>query len=135
MSGITQSTVLWYASRAALIAAIRAKAAGKPTPSLPWERQGKPRGPDRELSDAAARHVEAHGPKAATFVADVLHDTGRGPTWRELGAAMGWPDKPCGLGAAVIRGLARSSWLSFTSEPRSLRPGPAARKPANGRSR
>lgn len=118
-----------------LLAAIRAKAAGQPSPRLPWQRKSKHRGRDRKLIDAAAPYVEADGVRAAAFVATVRRDTGTGPTWRELGSAMGWPGKPYGLGAAIVHGLARCGWLRFGGEERSLRPGPAAQGLANGRTR
>jgi hypothetical protein len=129
---------------ARLIAAVRAKAAGETVPRLPWERRGmnsrdRYRAAYKARQAAAARaaaapYVEADGPKAAVYVARVVRETGTGPTWCELQQAMGWPRQPYGLGAAIIHDLARTGWLEFTSEPRSLRPGPAA-STANGRVR
>lgn len=43
--------------------------------------------------------------------------TGAGPTWAELGDAMGWPPA---LRERIIRSLTREGVLSYSSEPRSL---------------
>ena len=60
---------------------------------------------------------------AAAYVAQVVAGTGTGPTWGQLGAAMGWPaeDVP-----AIICTLAKHGWLATGRRPaRPLRPGPA----------
>ena len=67
---------------------------------------------------AGARDGEA----AARYVHHVVAGTGDGPTWDELGTAMGWPDgraRPL-----IIYALARSGWLATGAARRSLRPGP-----------
>ncbi len=132
---------------AALIAAVRAMASGEPVPPLPWEpraRRGRNararyraayRARRAAAADAAATpYVSADRAKAAAQVARVPRETGTGPTWRELQRAIYWPDKPYGIGTAIIRDLAQAGWPTFTSEPRSLRPGLAA-STANGRVR
>jgi hypothetical protein len=88
---------------------------------------------DEQARSAVAACAEAGGPRAAEYVATVVRDTDQGPTWAELSQAMDWPRQPWHLRGAVIHQLAREGWLQFTSEPRSLRPGPAARSLANGR--
>lgn len=58
---------------------------------------------------------------AAAYVAQVVAGTGTGPTWGQLGSAMGWP---AGDVPAIICTLARQGWLRTGRGPRSLRPGP-----------
>jgi hypothetical protein len=59
--------------------------------------------------------------QAATLVADRWQAHGHGPTWHELGRAMGWPYEAV---AATICALATAGWLVVGTEPRSLQPGP-----------
>lgn len=66
--------------------------------------------------------AEVEGPRAAAWVAGVLAETGTGPTWGELAAAMGWPRPVAGV---QIRALIAGGWLTASSRPRSLRPGPS----------
>jgi len=61
------------------------------------------------------------GAGAAAAVARVIGDTGTGPTWLELGAAMGWPRN---ASRGIIPRLLQAGWLTSTAEARSLRPGP-----------
>ena len=65
------------------------------------------------------------GPRAATLVAGHWQAHGRGPTWRELGRAIGWPQREVAL---TVRALAKAGWLTVGDEPRSLRPGPQVRQ-------
>lgn len=66
---------------------------------------------------------DIEGPRAGAWVAQVRTDTGTGPTWAELGAAMGWT-RP--VAEQQIRALSASRWLTTTTnQARSLRPGPA----------
>ena len=67
--------------------------------------------------------LDVDGPRAAAWVAQVLAETGTGPTWRELAVAMDWPYP---VWTRQIRALLARGWLVATSQPRSLRPGPAA---------
>jgi hypothetical protein len=94
-------------------------------------RQHQERG--HRLRAEAAPLIEGDAVRAAAHVAQVVRDTGAGPTWRELARAMDWPMSPWGTHSAIIGGLAMAGWLEFTSRPRSLRPGPAVRGLANGR--
>jgi hypothetical protein len=55
--------------------------------------------------------------RAAAYVAGVWARTGAGPTWTELGDALGWSPA---LRARIIRMLAREGVLSYSAEPRSL---------------
>lgn len=73
--------------------------------------------------------VGTDGPRAAAVVAGVVAETGTGPTWHELAAAMDWPHHRPRL-ERIMRGLARAGWLTFTDQERSLRPGPLAASPA-----
>jgi len=76
----------------------------------------------REVAAAkeAAAVAKRDGPAAAAAVAVIVRDTGTGPSWAELGTAMGWPPN---THRGVIPRLTRASWLTHTSETRSLRPG------------
>jgi hypothetical protein len=58
--------------------------------------------------------------KAAAHVGQVVTATGAGPTWTELGKAMGWPHDAKN---AVITRLIRTGWLEIGQAPRSMRPG------------
>jgi hypothetical protein len=61
--------------------------------------------------------------RAAVYVAGIVRDTGTGPTWRELGRAMGWP----GWAAPWVIGLLeRAGWLTTGAAERTLRPGRGA---------
>jgi hypothetical protein len=77
------------------------------------------------LRAQAAPLGAADGPRAAAHVAQVVRATAEGPTWWELGDAMGWPRNKF-VREFVIRGLAAAGWLRVGPEPRSLRPGPKA---------
>ena len=66
------------------------------------------------------------GPRSAHLVKACRDKFGWGPTWAELARAMGWG---CTQSQQTIHALARVGWLSFTREPRSLRPGPRAIDP------
>jgi len=70
-----------------------------------------------EVAEIAARD----GAAAAVAVARVVADTGTGPTWTELRAAMGWPRR---ASRGSIPKLLQAGWLTSTTEHRSLRPGP-----------
>lgn len=62
------------------------------------------------------------GVLAAKHVAQTVEATGAGPTWAELGKAMGWRR---GENVHAIRLLARDGWLRYRDGVyRSLRPGP-----------
>jgi len=77
----------------------------------------------RRVQEAAAvAEIAARdGAAAAVAVARIVEDTGTGPTWTELGAAMGWPRSAA---CEVIPRLLQARWLTSTTEHRSLRPGP-----------
>ena len=62
---------------------------------------------------AADRDAE----RAKAYVADVWERTGSGPTWTELGDALGWAPA---LRERINRTLAREGVLSYRPEPRSL---------------
>lgn len=66
--------------------------------------------------------VNRSGPAAAHCVAVYVEDNGIGPGWGELANQFGWPRS---VSHVIIRELANRGWLTFTDEPRSLRPGPA----------
>jgi len=70
-----------------------------------------------EVAEIAARD----GAAAAVTVARVVEDTGTGPTWTELRAAMGWRRS---ASRGIIPELVQAGWLASTTEHRSLRPGP-----------
>jgi len=70
-----------------------------------------------EVAEIAARD----GAAAEVAVARVVEDTGTGPTWTELRAAMGWPRN---ASREIIPKLLQAGWLASTTEHRSLRPGP-----------
>ncbi len=70
-----------------------------------------------EVAEIAARD----GASAAASVTRIVDDTGTGPTWIELSAAMGWPRNSS---RGIIPRLIQAGWLTSTPEPRSLRPGP-----------
>jgi len=77
----------------------------------------------RRAQEAAevAEIAKRDGASAAAAVARVVDDTGNGPTWLELGAAMGWPRN---ASRGIIPRLLQAGWLTNTAEARSLRPGP-----------
>lgn len=77
-------------------------------------------------------HVVGRELEVARFVADMVADTGNGPTWAEVGQAFDWTTSQS---RTAIHALARQGWLRFTMTPRSLRPGPRAPLPrASGES-
>lgn len=79
--------------------------------------------PDGAHDDGTAAAENVQGPAAAAWVAGVIGDTGRGPSWRELGVAMNVPEGY----SAYIRALIERGWLAWQEgTPRSLRPGPRA---------
>lgn len=123
---------------------LRAKAAGEAIAPLTWtppKAAWAPRTPRQEPLSAKARYraerasevrqvaapiIERDGQRAAEYVARYVRETGAGPIWREVGDALGWPAKPWGIRAYIVRGLAQAGWLAYTDdEHRSLRPGPA----------
>ena len=77
----------------------------------------------RRVQEAADVAVIAarDGAAAAVAVARIVEDTGTGPTWTELRAAMGWPRH---ASREIIPKLLQAGWLTSTTEHRSLRPGP-----------
>ncbi len=77
----------------------------------------------RRVQEAADVAVIAarDGAAAAVAVARIVEDTGTGPTWTELRAAMGWPRR---ASREIIPKLLQAGWLTSTTEHRSLRPGP-----------
>jgi len=79
----------------------------------------------RRAQEAAevAEIAKRDGASAAAAVARIVDDTGNGPTWLELGAAMGWPRD---ASRGIIPRLVQTGWLTSTAEVRSLRPGPVA---------
>lgn len=74
------------------------------------------------------------GPRAAVVVAERWRTAGAGPTWWELGDAMGWPRRKLER-EALIRALERAGWLATGTKPRSLRPGPRLRRLASEQAR
>jgi len=74
----------------------------------------------QEAADVAEIAVR-DGAAAAAAVARIVEDTGTGPTWTELRAAMGWPRR---ASREIIPKLLQAGWLTSTTEHRSLRPGP-----------
>jgi len=70
-----------------------------------------------EVAEIAARD----GAAAAVAVARIVEDTGTGPAWTELCAAMGWRRS---ASRGIIPKLLQAGWLTSTTEHRSLRPGP-----------
>jgi len=70
-----------------------------------------------EVAEIAARD----GAAAAVAVARIVDDTGTGPTWTELRAAIGWRRS---ASRGIIPKLIQAGWLTSTTEHRSLRPGP-----------
>jgi len=70
-----------------------------------------------DVAEIAARD----GAAAAAAVARIVADTGTGPTWTELRAAMGWPRSTA---REIIPKLLQAGWLTSTTAHRSLRPGP-----------
>ena len=76
----------------------------------------------RRAQEAAevAEIAKRDGASAAAAVARIVDDTGNGPTWLELGAAMGWPRN---ASRGIIPRLLQTGWLTSTAEVRSLRPG------------
>jgi len=77
----------------------------------------------RRAQEAAevAEIAKRDGASAAAVVARIVDDTGDGPTWLELGAAMGWPRN---ASRGIIPRLLQTGWLTSTAEVRSLRPEP-----------
>jgi len=70
-----------------------------------------------DVAEIAARD----GVAAAVAVARIVEDTGTGPTWTELCAAMDWPRS---ASRGIIPKLLQAGWLTSTTDHRSLRPGP-----------
>ncbi len=77
----------------------------------------------RRIQEAADVAVIAarDGAAAAAAVARIVADTGTGPTWTELRAAMGWPRNTA---REITPKLVQAGWLTSTTAHRSLRPGP-----------
>jgi hypothetical protein len=61
--------------------------------------------------------VDRDAERAKAYVAGVWECTGAGPTWTELGDALGWAPA---LRERIIRTLAREGVLPYSPEPRSL---------------
>ncbi len=74
----------------------------------------------QEVADVAVIAAR-DGAAAAVAVARIVDDTGTGPTWTELRAAIGWPRR---ASREIIPKLLQAGWLTSTTEHRSLRPGP-----------
>ncbi|QSR24110.1 hypothetical protein CFH99_00530 [Nocardioides aromaticivorans] len=79
-----------------------------------WREQQQARAEAAMIArDAVCRDAQ----RAREYVAGVWERTGAGPTWAELGDAMGWPPA---LLERIIRSLTREGALSYSPEPRSL---------------
>jgi hypothetical protein len=79
-----------------------------------WREQQQARAQAATIArDAVSRDAQ----RAREYVAGVWDRTGAGPTWAELGDAMGWPPA---LRERIIRSLTREGALSYSLEPRSL---------------
>jgi hypothetical protein len=115
-----EQAAIWLACRSEIPSAAAVAAAAR--------QLAKRRARQDRLIALAAPHVGADGERAAAFVAGIVQETGAGPTWAELGDAMGWPAHPLGLRTAIITGLRSAGWLRYRQKPRSLRPGPMAGK-------
>lgn len=80
----------------------------------------------RLRQEAARRRQEAaplaaqDGPRAQEWTAQIVAQTGTGPTWSELSTAMGWPRQ---LRKPVIAALITTGWITTGETPRSMRPG------------
>ena len=81
----------------------------------------------RQALDELLAGGDPTGPRAARLVKACVDEFGWGPTWAELGRAMRWSYRQR---QETIHSLARVGWLSFTREPRSLRPGPRVTDPS-----
>jgi hypothetical protein len=79
-----------------------------------WREQQQARA---EAAATARDAVSRDAQQAKEYVVGVWERTGSGPTWAELGDAMGWPPA---LRERIIRSLTRGGVLSYSSEPRSL---------------
>lgn len=79
-----------------------------------WREQQQARA---EAAATAATAVQRDADRATAYVAGVWERTGTGPTWTELGEALGWPPA---LRERIIRTLAREGVLTYSTEPRSL---------------
>jgi hypothetical protein len=74
----------------------------------------------REAATLAARD----GARAREWTAQVVAQTGAGPTWAELSTAMGWPRR---VRNPVMAELAAAGWITTGKAHRSLRPGRATK--------
>lgn len=79
-----------------------------------WREQQQARA---EAAATARTAVDRDAERAKTYVAGVWERTGAGPTWTELGDALGWTPA---LRERIIRTLAREGVLSYSPEPRAL---------------
>ena len=79
-----------------------------------WREQQQARA---EAAATARAAVDRDAERAKAYVAGVWERTGAGPTWTELGDALGWAPA---LRERIIRTLAREGVLSYSPEPRSL---------------
>ena len=70
------------------------------------------------------RDLAGVGHRAAEVVAAAWAAHDSGPTWTDLGRAMGWRKARCREWAIPL--LEQAGWLTTGDEPRSLRPGPKA---------
>lgn len=75
----------------------------------------------RRAQQAIGPAVRHSGPAAALCVSMYLEHHGTGPRWGELARQFGWSRASANV---IIRELAERGWLTYTDEPRSLRPGP-----------
>jgi hypothetical protein len=85
-------------------------------------RQRKERARDRrrQVQEPQVRALaERDAERATAFVARVRAQTGEGPTWREVGSAMGWPQESWSIETGVAR-LIDLGFVTATSDYRSL---------------
>lgn len=73
-----------------------------------------------------AEIVTARGPQAAAWVRDYCDAHGHGPSWYELGHALGLDYQHR---EHAIRTLECQGWISTGRQARSMRPGPRAHQP------
>jgi hypothetical protein len=81
------------------------------------------------VRDQATKLADEHAVAARAEVARVWAETGEGPTWRELAAALGVKSS---LASAMVDALHRRGALASTKEPRSLTVTPDWTPPSTG---